>query len=286
MHRFVLLDCGEGTLGALQRTLGAVEAKAIIAGLVAVFVSHSHADHCLGLPGLLQARGQHLKPLVLVLPQPVLAWLEEAHAHLLAHACCVLSASFAGGSLIAAVQGSQNSVVSHAASAALVEAGFVAWACPRVRHCYQAFGVVLQHKHGWKVVFSGDTMPSSELVRLGTGASLLVHEATFDDDLSEDAWRKRHSTISEALEVAQSMHAWRVVLTHFSQRYSRHVPNVWEHKRVRSNSALSALARAAPAFDGMVLPFARLYTLPALARAMMPFVTEGAIETMHEEDIL
>jgi ribonuclease Z len=254
---------------------GVAEAKAIIAGLVAVFVSHSHADHCLGLPGLLQARGQRLRPLLAVLPEPVHAWLEEAHAHLLAHAYCVSCGGFAGGPLLAAVHGSQYAAVDGAASAVMHEAGFVGWACPRVRHCYQGFGVVLQHWQGWKFVFSGDTMPCDELVRLGMGATLLVHEATFADDLSADAVRKRHSTISEALEVAQRMRAWRVVLTHFSQRYARNAPDVWASKKVRSGAALAALSRAAPAFDGMVLPFSRLHTVAALARAMMPFLAEN-----------
>ena len=56
----------------------------------------------------------------------------------------------------------------------------------------------------WKVVYSGDTRPCGALAEAGNGASLLIHEATFDDELAGDAIDKRHSTLSEALSVAQS----------------------------------------------------------------------------------
>ena len=50
---------------------------------------------------------------------------------------------------------------------------------------------------------------------------MLIHEATFDDELQGDAKAKKHSTTSEALGVGLAMRARRVVLTHFSQRYQR-----------------------------------------------------------------
>lgn len=74
----------------------------------------------------------------------------------------------------------------------------------------------------FKLVYSGDTRPSPRLVQLGFNASLLIHEATFDDLKQDEALKKRHSTISEALQVARDMNAYRTILTHFSQRY----PNI------------------------------------------------------------
>ena len=47
-----------------------------------------------------------------------------------------------------------------------------------------------------------------------------MHEATFDDDLKRDAKAKKHSTTSEAIGVGVAMRARRVILTHFSQRYT------------------------------------------------------------------
>ena len=269
----LLLDCGEGTLAAMRRTLGAAAAQAAVDALVAIFVSHHHADHCLGLPALLQARHAHLKPLVAALPRPVMMWLQEAHAHLLARAQCVPCSDFTGGHFLA-----RAGPAAAPPAAALRAAGFVAWVCPRVRHCHDAFAAVLEHRQGWKLVFSGDTMPSAQLAELGAGATLLMHEATFGDDLAESAARKRHSTVSDALEAAERMRAWRVVLTHFSQRYSKVAPDAWRTGAVRSAAAAAALRRSVPAFDGMVVPFARLHSLPMLAPAMMGFVTESADE--------
>ena len=50
---------------------------------------------------------------------------------------------------------------------------------------------------------------------------MLIHEATFDDELHADAVAKRHSTISEAIGVGVRMRARSVILTHFSQRFSK-----------------------------------------------------------------
>jgi len=49
----------------------------------------------------------------------------------------------------------------------------------------------------------------------------LIHEATFEDGMEEDAVLKRHSTVGEAIEVATMMNAKSLALTHFSQRYPK-----------------------------------------------------------------
>ena len=53
------------------------------------------------------------------------------------------------------------------------------------------------------------------------GATVLVHEATFEDGMEEDAVKKRHSTVGEAVKVGNDARAYRTVLTHFSQRYPK-----------------------------------------------------------------
>jgi ribonuclease Z len=50
---------------------------------------------------------------------------------------------------------------------------------------------------------------------------LLIHESTFDDELRGDALAKKHSTMSEAIDVGRRMGARRIMLTHFSQRYQK-----------------------------------------------------------------
>ena len=51
--------------------------------------------------------------------------------------------------------------------------------------------------------------------------TLLIHEATFDDTLIEDAWAKKHTTTGQAIEIGQKCGVWRTVLTHFSPRYQK-----------------------------------------------------------------
>lgn len=93
-----------------------------------------------------------------------------------------------------------------------------------VHHCPQSYGLSILWKNGLKLVYSGDTRPCKQLVELGLGATILIHEATFDDENSEAALSKRHSTVSEALDVCKEMGAQSLILTHFSQRYQSCMP--------------------------------------------------------------
>ena len=92
---------------------------------------------------------------------------------------------------------------------------------PRVAHRGFAWGLVMHHASGWKIVYSGDTIPCASLVRSGMGATLLIHEATLEDDKPEVAKDKGHSTFSQAIEVGQQMGAKKILLNHFSQRYPK-----------------------------------------------------------------
>lgn len=94
-----------------------------------------------------------------------------------------------------------------------------------VNHCYGAQAVSLTFPHGFKFSYSGDCRPSKLFARTGKGSTVLLHEATFDDELIGDAKAKKHSTTSEAIGVGVAMGAKRVLLTHFSQRYQK-VPSV------------------------------------------------------------
>ncbi|PNS18192.1 hypothetical protein CAC42_7561 [Sphaceloma murrayae] len=90
-----------------------------------------------------------------------------------------------------------------------------------VSHCNNALAVSMTLPSGFKLSYSGDCRPSHRFTEIGKGTTLLVHEATFDDELRSDAVAKRHSTTGEALSVAAKMEAKAVVLTHFSQRYAK-----------------------------------------------------------------
>ncbi|ABF88454.1 ribonuclease Z [Myxococcus xanthus DK 1622] len=72
---------------------------------------------------------------------------------------------------------------------------------------------------GRRLVISGDTRPCPALVKAAKDADLLVHESTFSDDEQERAVETRHSTAREAARVAREAGARRLVLTHLSSRH-------------------------------------------------------------------
>ncbi|KAL8950373.1 MAG: hypothetical protein Q9222_003590 [Ikaeria aurantiellina] len=90
-----------------------------------------------------------------------------------------------------------------------------------VDHCQGAQAVCVKFATGFSFSYSGDCRPSRQFVRIGRNSTVLVHEATFDDDMQGDAEAKKHSTMTEAVGVASAMRAKRLVLTHFSQRYQK-----------------------------------------------------------------
>ncbi|KIR35362.1 ribonuclease Z [Cryptococcus deuterogattii MMRL2647] len=125
---------------------------------------------------------------------------------------------------------SDSKIQRHYLRQLFVDLGLTAIYVPSVPHRGRAYGLVLEgnpvgkdgvNRKGWKIVYSGDTKPSQKLVEAGKGATLLIHEATLEDDKPEVAAVKGHSTFSQAINVGKEMGAKYILLNHFSQRYPK-----------------------------------------------------------------
>jgi ribonuclease Z len=105
-------------------------------------------------------------------------------------------------------------------------------------------------RSGRKVVISGDTRPTQTVIDASRGADVLVHEATFADEEADRARETGHSTAREAATVAARGGVRQLVLTHFSARYSRDASQLLSEAKEEFDAVV--LAR-----DGMeiVVPF-------------------------------
>jgi ribonuclease Z len=104
----------------------------------------------------------------------------------------------------------------------------------------------------------------------------LIHEATFEDELIKEAVLKRHSTTSEAIDVARRMNAAYTLLTHFSQRYPK-VPIVDDS--IYKNTGI--------AFDLMHVDLAEIHVVPHLLpalRALFGAELERLQEGLNDDD--
>lgn len=252
-----LLDAGEATMNTLRRIYTKAELDEVLRDLRMIWISHMHADHHLGLTSVIRAwyeaaHGSAPGPnddassassadglvLGVVSDEAMLHWLYEysgaedfGHSRILPLAT---RASPGFSSLLYIPSAGSTSANPGDTAAHLARLNLSSFAAVPVRHCKGAQAVTLTANNGFRFSYSGDCRPSAEFATIGRDSHLLVHEATFEDDMRGEALAKKHSTAGEALVVAQAMRARAVVLTHFSQRYPK-MP-LLGIQRPRSNS--------------------------------------------------
>ncbi|MFI5008859.1 MAG: ribonuclease Z [Solirubrobacterales bacterium] len=236
----LLFDCGEGTQRQLVRSVG-------LADLDCVFLTHFHADHWLGLPGMLKsfALRERAQPLSVYGPPGLGRLMEDARFIYgrLPYELSVMELAAAetvefDGYRVAAVP------VRHHRGTAF---GYVLVEDPRPGHLDPAlaerlgvtpgpdFGrlqrgetvsgvapeqVMGPTREGRKLVISGDTAPCEALAVAAHEADVLVHEATFTEEDAERARETGHSTARQAAELAREARVRMLALVHLSTRHS------------------------------------------------------------------
>jgi len=240
----LLFDCGEGSQRQMIRygTGFAVDA---------VFFTHFHADHYLGIIGFLRTLGMmdRATPITLYGPVPAKRLLHQA-VHLgvdtLAFPVDIQEVK-AGDVVRRGSYGVRVVQVDHRVSAVAyvleederpgrfnleaarqlgVQEGPDFGRLQRGETVRARDGkevkpsdVLGGSRAGRKLVISGDTRPCPALVAAAQGADLLIHESTFSDDEQQRALETKHSTAREAARVAREAGVRRLVLTHLSSRH-------------------------------------------------------------------
>jgi len=81
-----------------------------------------------------------------------------------------------------------------------------------VDHCFQSYGCLLVAKEnfgeGKKIMYSGDTRPCANLINYAQKCTLLIHEASFGDDMEKEAYERRHTTTLQALALVEKIQPW------------------------------------------------------------------------------
>ncbi len=242
----ILFDSGEG-----------VQRQMIRAGIgfhrkTKVFITHMHGDHVLGLPGLFQTMSllDRERKLEVYGPSGIRAFVEatqqtvqftltfpievfeiedagvvckereyEVHAiwvdHVISSLAYALTEKPRPGRFhpekarsLKVPQGPLWSKLQHGSAIDLPNGRVV-----------KPNKVLGPPRPGRKIVYTGDTRPIENLAEFAESADLLIHEATFDDDLWERAREDGHSTPGQAAGTAKKAGTKRLVLTHISARY-------------------------------------------------------------------
>ncbi len=268
----LMFDCGEGTQRQLQRSLGLVQVDEI-------YLTHFHADHILGLPGLLKSYDltDREVPLRIYGPaglydlfailKPIVGRIgfgielnELAAGEVVAHEGYEVQAFEAahgtranGYSLVEQERPGRFDL--EAAKRLGVPEGPAFAALQRGEEVQGAEGVVRAEdvvgpdRPGRTVAITGDTAPSPATVAAAADAELLIHDASFAEEDVQRAAETGHSTVGQAAAVAHEAHVKMLALVHISSRY--HVGKVLEEAQ-----AVYEPTVAPKDFDTIEIPFA------------------------------
>lgn len=252
----LLFDCGEGTQQQMMR------AKTGMMSLSSIFVSHFHADHFLGIPGLIQTMSflGRKEPLTIYGPEGTKEFTEVFKVL----GYCNLKYEVRGVELSPGdiVEGKNYVVRALKTEHSTPSLGYSLIENPRPgcfnREKAVELGVLpgplfakLQKgnpvevngklvkpeevvgapRPGRTVVYSGDTRPCEAVLEASRDADVLIHDGSFADEMAGWAEESMHSTAGEVASLAKEAGVRQLVLTHISSRYTDDVGPILNDSR-------------------------------------------------------
>jgi ribonuclease Z len=253
-HRdWYLVDCGEGTQHQLQHT------RYSPAKLRAIFITHVHGDHCYGLPGLIASAqmGGRSEPLTICAPAGIAEFIDATRRYTDLQRLTYPLHFVRSDTADFCYDDGQFRVDSTELSHRVPSYGYRFVEHVQERHLdidkLAAMGIPrgplwgeLQHGHSVQlengrviapqdvclpprtprcIVVGGDNDRPELLADKLNGSDVLIHEATFTEDVLAQVGPKfQHSTAAQVAATAQQAQLPHLILTHFSQRYRRHAP--------------------------------------------------------------
>jgi ribonuclease Z len=239
-----MFDCGEGT----QRQM--VKSHIGFQRPMKIFISHLHGDHVLGLPGLLQSMSlmRREKELHIYGPTGLVNYVKAFSESLGGPTFPVILYEINEPDSI--FESDEYSVVAVRAIHRDIAFSYGFFEAPRPGKFHperakklgipegelwgrlqrgesiELDGSVIEPdqvcdkpRAGRKIVYSGDTAPNRELSEISENADVLIHEATFLEELAERAEEDGHTTALQAAQMAAEADVGILVLTHISSRY-------------------------------------------------------------------
>jgi len=257
-----LFDCGEGAQIQLLRT------GLRLSRLRYVFITHLHGDHVLGLPGLLGTinLSRHEQRIDIFGPPGIARYVRDVSRATHFHPTFPLEVTEVEAGIV--LDTPEITVEARKLNHRVLAFGYALQEKPRPgRFDVQAaqrlgvppgplFGrlqrgeavtledgrriepdeIVGPSRPGARFAYCTDTGPSDAARQLATGADLLIHEATYTEDMVEEAEMRGHSTAAGAARVASAAEVKRLVITHFSPRYDDVGPLLAEARAVFPNT--------------------------------------------------
>ncbi|ERG97113.1 ribonuclease Z [Haloquadratum walsbyi] len=240
----ILFDCGEGSQQRLMKYDSSPNVDA-------VFISHFHADHTLGLPGLIQAleMDERERPLDIYVPEQrkqrtndmITGAYEWPSYPVKIHGYDESDPAIQTDNYTIQPFNTPYTEHSHGLSVQetpkrefLVKKAQELGINPGPKYGKLQNGhaietddgdtvepedVLSEPKPGRKIVYTGDTRPSDAIIDAASDASLLIYSAMFTEALAERARSTGHSTASEAAQVASKSGSQKIWLTHISPRH-------------------------------------------------------------------